>query len=152
MHSAFGARNVLFLAPLHSPQLRCVMRRRLRPALRLRLRYAQHLPKHRRLRMSLRYFLSSVCISVYQRFQSNFHSSFTALSFVMYFTLTSVGLPCTSIPFRRVGFGRSHRADLVCGIHKCIGIAEKGCNRPFRAPIFWRGWLFWVVSDIGLRA
>jgi hypothetical protein len=46
MHSALGARNVLFLAPLHSLQLRCVLRRR--------LRYARHLPKHRRLRMSLR--------------------------------------------------------------------------------------------------
>ncbi len=30
MHSALGARNVLFLAPLHSLQLRCVQRRRLR--------------------------------------------------------------------------------------------------------------------------
>ncbi len=54
MHSVLPARNVLFLAPFHSPQLRCVLRRRLRPALRLRLRYARHLSKHRRLRMSLR--------------------------------------------------------------------------------------------------
>jgi hypothetical protein len=34
MHSAFGARNVLFLAPLHNPRLRCVLRRRLRMSLR----------------------------------------------------------------------------------------------------------------------
>ena len=34
-----------------SPQLCCVLRRHLRPALRLRLRYARHL-KHRRLRRS----------------------------------------------------------------------------------------------------
>ena len=60
MHSAFGARNVLFLAPLHSPQLRCVLRRRLR----MSLRRVTTLP-HKVILL----FLSSASISVYLRFQ-----------------------------------------------------------------------------------
>ena len=34
MHSVLPARNLLFLAPLHSPQFRCVLQRRLRVSLR----------------------------------------------------------------------------------------------------------------------
>ena len=55
MHSAFAVRNLLFLAPLHSPQLRgyCdVACGRAQAAAALRFR--RHLPKHCRLRRLLR--------------------------------------------------------------------------------------------------